>query len=337
MSVAVNSSFERGYAGSLDADDVVADITARNAIIAGKRYLGMSVHVIDSDGLGLAMNYQLVGGLLDANWTEFAGGGSGTGFTNDLQGGALLTLTPTTKYVRVFGDGITPVGSIEGVTAGTEGQELVIMNYSGTDLTILHDASIVDAECLIHAGLSSDLVIQPFCSASYVYDEVQQDRWILTAVSDPSRLANSQIKIGTGLGDVIIVAHAAGVVDPDFPPVIKFDSTLQKWVFTNDGAVAPVALGSSIPVVATVTVSTTLDVSHEIVLVDATAGNITITLPTAIGVEKIYKVKKIDSSANTVTIDGNGAETIDGAATQVIYDQNYHLSLVSNQTNWSIF
>jgi len=61
---------------------------------------------------------------------------------------------------------------------------------------------------------------------------------------------------------------------------------------------------------------------NKILLCDATAANITINLPAvnvAHGWE--YIVKKIDASGNTITLDGSGAETIDGAATLVIGTQ----------------
>lgn len=49
-------------------------------------------------------------------------------------------------------------------------------------------------------------------------------------------------------------------------------------------------------------------------MVDATSGSLTMTLPTAASsTGKVFYIKKIDSSANSVIIDGAGAETIDGA------------------------
>jgi len=64
------------------------------------------------------------------------------------------------------------------------------------------------------------------------------------------------------------------------------------------------------------------------------AGGITqtITLPTAVGVEgKIYDVKNIGTG--TVTVDGNGAETIDGSATQDLAVDEC-ITIVSDNANW---
>lgn len=70
-------------------------------------------------------------------------------------------------------------------------------------------------------------------------------------------------------------------------------------------------------------------------LVDASGGNKTITLPAASGnTGKIYVIKKTDSSGNTVTIDGDGSETIDGATTKVISTQYVSFMIQCDGSNW---
>jgi hypothetical protein len=74
------------------------------------------------------------------------------------------------------------------------------------------------------------------------------------------------------------------------------------------------------------------------IAVDASGGARTITLYAASSnAGRQIKIKKTDSSANTVTIDGNSSETIDGATTQVISAQYTSLSLVCDGSNWHIF
>jgi hypothetical protein len=63
---------------------------------------------------------------------------------------------------------------------------------------------------------------------------------------------------------------------------------------------------------------------HVILVDDDTAGAaVTVTLPTAATADTIYHIKKLGSTAN-VTVDGNGAETIDGATTAVLRIYNRH-------------
>lgn len=71
--------------------------------------------------------------------------------------------------------------------------------------------------------------------------------------------------------------------------------------------------------------------------VDATSGAKVITMPTAVGNSgKSIAVRKNDASGNTVTVDGDAAETINGAATQVIAARYTTIVMVSNGTEWCI-
>ena len=72
-------------------------------------------------------------------------------------------------------------------------------------------------------------------------------------------------------------------------------------------------------------------------LADAAGGAVTVTLPAASTVTgQTFHVKKIDATANAVTLDGNGAETIDGASTKATTTQWASYSVQSNGTGWFI-
>jgi hypothetical protein len=86
-----------------------------------------------------------------------------------------------------------------------------------------------------------------------------------------------------------------------------------------------------------VSTNVTLSPTSTSVLVDASSGPVTITLPTAVGDTNIYVIKKKDSSANTVTVNTTSAQTLDAASTQVIGIQNTSISCKSDNTNWWIF
>lgn len=76
--------------------------------------------------------------------------------------------------------------------------------------------------------------------------------------------------------------------------------------------------------------------TDEIILASASGGNITLTLPTAVGSTRVYTIKKTDASANTVTIATTGGQTIDGGTTAVLQVQYESVSLASNNANWFI-
>jgi len=94
---------------------------------------------------------------------------------------------------------------------------------------------------------------------------------------------------------------------------------------------------------ATKTANYTLTTQDHTILSDATAGNITLTLPNptlcydTVNLASIkYSIAKIDSSAFTVTIAPYATETIGGDSSFVLGYQNEVLSLVTDGTNWYI-
>ena len=90
--------------------------------------------------------------------------------------------------------------------------------------------------------------------------------------------------------------------------------------------------------VKTINISASYTASDEgIIIANATTGGVTITLPTASAAsDRLYYIKKIDSSTNSVTIDGAGSETIDDGTTAVLSNQYEAVRLVSDGTEWWI-
>jgi len=81
----------------------------------------------------------------------------------------------------------------------------------------------------------------------------------------------------------------------------------------------------------------TVAVTDRIILVDASGGSVTINLPTAVSFSGIsLTIKRTDSTfANLVTIDGSGAETIDGDLTRDMHTNGEVYRLVSDGTSWT--
>lgn len=95
--------------------------------------------------------------------------------------------------------------------------------------------------------------------------------------------------------------------------------------------------GSYGSAISTVSTTTTLDGTYNVVLVDATSGAVTINLPAVSAISgREYVIKKIDSSGNAVTIDGNASETIDGSTTSSLATQNKYARIKCNGTAWYI-
>lgn len=117
--------------------------------------------------------------------------------------------------------------------------------------------------------------------------------------------------------------------------VLTDEVDVQKW--DADPVDGSAGVGGQV-LVKTANYTVTLADLTKVIAVDATAGAITITLLAAAtaGNGAELTVKKTDSSANAVTVDGNGAETIDGVATQVLGLHQSSITLRCDGTNWLV-
>ena len=146
-----------------------------------------------------------------------------------------------------------------------------------------------------------------------------------------------------GVTSVTDDGNGVVTVDNTVPtaPVIQFQGVNVDGVtITGDGTAGNplVAAGASGFTYSKTLVNTTPytivpTTGYNVYNVDATAGIITINFPTAVGNVAWYVVKKIDSSANTVILDPNGAETLDGQPTQIIRFQNTSVDVYSDNSN----
>lgn len=75
----------------------------------------------------------------------------------------------------------------------------------------------------------------------------------------------------------------------------------------------------------------------SLVLMTTAGTNRTVTLPTAAdNTHRVITVKKVDSGTGQTIIDGEGAETIDGAANVKLYKQYESVTLVCDGTAWHL-
>jgi len=73
----------------------------------------------------------------------------------------------------------------------------------------------------------------------------------------------------------------------------------------------------------------------DVLIVDATGGVTVIALPAAASSDgRILQVKKVDATANAVSIDGNGGELVDGALTFDLLVQYESATVVCDGTQW---
>ena len=138
-----------------------------------------------------------------------------------------------------------------------------------------------------------------------------------------------------------VVADSAGrfgdifLESGDYKVVLTDENAVEKW--TADPIAGSVGSSGAVDE-KTSAYTLTIDDATKIISVDATSGAVTITLlPAATAGEGfVVAIKKTDSSSNAVTIDGDGAETIDGSATFSLPTQYEVVSIRSDGANWVI-
>lgn len=122
-------------------------------------------------------------------------------------------------------------------------------------------------------------------------------------------------------GDITITDGADGDIDVSPNGIGQFTSTALSYTVTtkSDNATLTVAEGG-------------------IILVNSNGGAFTCTLPAAATSSGLwYTFKFIDSGTNVVTLDGNAAEKIDGAATNTELDAQYdYISIVCDGDEWHV-
>ncbi len=87
-----------------------------------------------------------------------------------------------------------------------------------------------------------------------------------------------------------------------------------------------------------ITTNTTIDLTYYYMTVDATSGNVTITLPaasTAFGanVGILYVFQRIDNSGNTITVQRAGSDTINGSTSFTLTTQYETKTLICTSTS----
>ena len=158
-----------------------------------------------------------------------------------------------------------------------------------------------------------------------------------TTGSDNTALGNSAgMNLVTGSGNLFLGSGATTTIDSvensaaiGYNAVVAADNSM---VFGGTGGLAIKAgintttpnsrlqvNGSFATAYLAVYGNYTLTINDAITGADANAGATTITLPTAGGIiGRQYTIKKIDGTANSVTVQANGSETIDGSNTVVL-------------------
>ena len=214
----------------------------------------------------------------------------------------------------------------------TDGEVLTFNAGSGIsitiDSTVSTTASDIDFD-LIHSEINHDLL------ANFLANE---------------HINHTQVSIlgGTGMtgGGDITGSHTLNVIGGDGITAnadeieVTVDDTTIELSNTNgagavrvkDGGITETQRHRSVE-----TVTSNKDpVDHDVTLVNAVFGNITVKLPENGDEGRMFIVKRVDSSSNTVTIERKGSDTIDGSNSYQLFHIYESLKFCSDGSNWYI-
>ncbi len=97
-----------------------------------------------------------------------------------------------------------------------------------------------------------------------------------------------------------------------------------------------IAMGAPSSVVKSANYTILDDDGYDLIFVDASARAVTITLPTLADNQERTITIKISTAGGAVTLAGEGAETIDGVTTKIMYEQYDFLVVRAVATEWTI-
>lgn len=133
----------------------------------------------------------------------------------------------------------------------------------------------------------------------------------------------------TGTNQAAVVAQLQGKPVPAAPAATDAGKALR-----YDGSANYVLDGERLRV-RSVSAATSFGADDDVILGDTTGGAFSVNLPAvAASNRRVYTLKRVNAGANNLTLQANGAETIDGANTYVLTAQWKLASVVCNGTAW---
>lgn len=245
-------------------------------------------------------------------------------------------------YIDFGQDTITlrPSGSqILHVTADTVG----IGTTSPDEMLTINGVESNSDETFIHfqEGGSDRAKVGINTSNNLIFHNQYTNKHIVFKVNDAG-VTREGLRINGAVPEVVVNEGSESLVD------FRVEGDGQTHLFFTDGANDRVGISTGSPhsglqidnslafAARAITSNYTVTAGDHTVFANATGGNITVTLPTAANiVGRQYIIKRVDPSVNSVTIDPDGSETIEGASTMALTGQR-SVIIQSDNNNWWI-
>lgn len=208
---------------------------------------------------------------------------------------------------------------------------------------ILELYGITDAISVDLVGISAAPVLLRSASGSFPNGRVIQAGAAIGFADSPSTLTiafdGDTDDVPEGLNLYFTIARARSTVAGS--STVSYDLPTGVFSLTSDNVIAalgftPAPASSALSLgIRTITTTPTITASDHTLLCDATGAAIPIALPAASTLSgRVLAFKKIDATANTVTLAADGVDLIDGAATLAITGQYDSYTIQSNGAGW---
>lgn len=310
----------------LDGDTGTAETVenAESVVIAGGTGLASVVNATNTVTVnitGIQSDMIVDGSILNADLANSAftlQGDAGSnqtislGDTMDIAGGAgIQTTASATDTLTVAVTGIDPsllIGAsitLDGDQGTTEEVNLGDTLFVGGGAGLQSTVTATDTVTIAVTGIQSDMIVDGSIANGDLANST------ITAAADNG--SNQSVS----LGGTLTIAGGTGI---ETTTSVGSDTvTINQIVTVNSGTVTPGEL--------------TFDVN----VIDVQGGSESYSLPLNPPVGRIVRVKKGDSSANTVTVTGAAGKPIDNGSSYILYNQWESATFICDADGWYVF
>ncbi len=296
--------------------------------------------------VGVALTGNLVGQRIDLGTNYTANGQSSTGqwittpsATNTGSGteyynGIYINGSSIVQNTSAGTDIWTGVGiSKPNITQATGSVTSVgVEIYAGTVTSGNNYGIIVDPNAG-NVGIGTTAPASLFTVNAPITNDASTVTAMITSAADANKGLVIQRHSATQSASLLEIQGSTGAANILFKVDASGNLTAQSATFTGTLTVN----GSITTAFAAKSASYTVTSTDSVLTGNATTSPVTFTLPTASGIAgREYTFKKIDSSANAVTIATSSSQTIDGLATYSLASQWKYVRVISDGSNWIV-
>lgn len=166
------------------------------------------------------------------------------------------------------------------------------------------------------------------------------DKDIIFNIKDGA-ISREGLRLNGNVAEVVVNEGSNSLVD------FRVESNNHTHMLFVDGSSDNVGVGTSAPgsalhvnasfatAISGTTSDYTLTGGDHTILVDCSSGNVTLTLPTAVGCAgRMYIIKRIDGSANAANINSDGSEEIEGSSSPTSVFPMSSIVIQSDNSGW---